>query len=155
MPLRYLDNIRPKSRLGVWIWSPVIVLRVALFAVYAVYVYGAVIAFIAGIPIFTLTAPEGYTSAWAIALAISALLSAIGATSDHWQKLEKWSTLVLSALMLGYVGGVNLVGFLEMDLDRQFAGAIAIIAVILPVTRFIYLAAQSGKKRLIDVIDAG
>lgn len=148
MPTRYLEYVQPKSRLAVWAWSPVIVLRVALVATYFAYVYASVIAFLAGIPVFTLTTPEGYTSVWAVLLGLSAVLAAIGSITDRWRTLEKWATLVLSALLLAYIGGLNLVGFVEGDLDRQFIGAIAFIAGILPMTRFVYLAAQSGKKKI-------
>lgn len=147
MPFRYLDNVHPRSRWAVWAWSPVIVLRIALVGVYLGFVYASVIAFIAGVPVFMLTAPEGYTSVWAILLGTSAVLSVVGSVTDRWQQLEKWASLVLSAMMLAYVGGLNGVGFVEGDLDRQFVGAIAFIAFILPAVRFVYLAAQSGKRK--------
>jgi hypothetical protein len=147
MPTRYLDLVNPKSKLAVWAWSPIIVLRVALVATYMVFVYAAVIAFLAGVPIFDLTTPPGWTPVWAFLLGVSALLAAIGSIADRWQKLERWATLGLSAMMFAYIGGLNIVGWVERDLDRQFIGAIAIIAAILPFTRFVYLAAQSGKIR--------
>ena len=147
MPTRYLQNVNTKSRLAMWVRSPVIVLRVALVVTYVLYVYASIIAFIAGIPVFKLTTPEGYTSVWAVLLGSSAIVAAIGSTTDRWQALERWASLVLSALLLTYIGGLNLVGFIEGDLDRQFIGAVALIAGILPITRFVYLAAQSGKKK--------
>lgn len=155
MPTRYLNVIRPKSRLAVWIWSPVIVLRIALFLVYIVYIYAAGIAVVAGIPIFAQTAPGAYTVMWAIGLGVSAAVSAIGAVNDKWQPIEKWGTLVLSALMLGYAGTLNIVGFMDGDIGRQFVGTIATIALILPATRFVYLAAQSGKTRVNHAVPPG
>lgn len=141
----------PKTRIGVWAWSPVIVLRVALVATYLMYVYASVIAFVAGVPIFNITTPQGYASIWAGVLGVSALVSAIGSLTDRWQKVEKWASLALSAMVLGYVGGLNLMGWLSGDLNRQFVGAIALIAGILPFTRFVYLAAQSGKRKPTNV----
>ena len=123
-------------------------MRVALVITYVLYVYASIIAFISGIPVFKLTTPEGYTSVWAVLLGASAIVAAIGSTTDRWQALERWASLALSALLLTYIGGLNLVGFIEGDLDRQFTGAVALIAGILPITRFVYLAAQSGKKHL-------
>ena len=76
MPTRYLQNVNPKSRLAMWVWSPVIVLRVALVITYVLYVYASIIAFIAGIPVFKLTTPEGYTSVWAVLLGSSAIVAA-------------------------------------------------------------------------------
>lgn len=147
VPLSYLEHVHPKSKWAVWAWSPVIVLRVALVGVYIGYIYASVIAFIAGVPVFRLTAPEGYTSIWAVFLGASSILAAIGSVTDRWQQLEKWASLGLASMMGAYVGGLNGVGFVEGDLDRQFIGAIAFIAFILPAVRFVYLAAQSGKRR--------
>lgn len=143
---------KQRSRFAIWAWSPIIVLRIALFGVYAGLAYASVIAFIAGVPVFDLTTPEGYTSIWAVLLGTSAVLAAVGATTQRWEPLEKWASLALSSFMMTYVGALNLVGFVEHDLNRQFIGAISIVAVILPVCRFIYLAAQTGKRKLKDVL---
>jgi len=151
MPTRYLDYIDPKSRLSIWAWSPVVVLRVALALTYIMYVYAAVIAFIAGVPVLDLTTPNGYLPVWAAILGISALVSAVGSLTDRWQQVEKWASLGVSAMMLAYLGGLNLMGWIESDLTRQFVGTIAIIASILPFTRFVYLAAQTGKRKIINV----
>lgn len=138
---------RQMTALEQWAWSPVIVLRVALVIVYLLYVYGGVIAFIAGIPIFTLLAPEGYTSLWAAALVPAAVVAAVGSLAERWENIEKWAALALTALQSGYVVGVNAVGFAGGDLTRQYVGVLSVIAIVLPATRFVYLAAQSGKKR--------
>lgn len=151
MPTRYLDVIQPKTKFAMWAWSPVIVLRVSLVATYLGYVYAAIIAFMVGVPVFDLTTPPGWTPVWAVLLGISAMLSAVGSVTDRWQRLERWATLVLSALLLAYVGGLNIVGYIERDLDRLFVGAVAGVAAILPVARFVYLAAQSGKRRIKNV----
>ena len=138
--------VRQKNRFTAWAWSPIIVLRVSLVATYLVWVFASAIAFIDGVPIFNLTTPQGWTPVWATVLGTSAIVSAIGSLADRWQKLEKWSSMVLSAMILTYVISLNSAAWLEGDLTREFAGAIAIIAAILPVTRFVYLAAQTGKK---------
>ena len=116
-------------------------------ASYLISVYASVWAFIAGVPVFTLTTPEWYTSVWAILLGASAVLSAIGSITDRWQLLEKWASLVLSALWLTYVGGLTGVSFAEGDADRQFIAAAFLTLLVLPVARFVYLAAQSGKTK--------
>lgn len=139
---------RLRARFETWAWSEIIVIRVALVATYLVYFYASIIAFIAGIPIFSLVAWEGYTSIWATALGISALVTAIGALAERWEKVEKWGSLALCATMFAYTGSLNVIGFIAGDLDRQFIGAVSLIAMILPLTRFIYLAAQTGKKRV-------
>ena len=145
MPTRYLQNVPQDTAFAIWAWSPVIVLRVSLFLVYAGFVYSAVVAFIAGVPVFDLTTPSGYQPVWAVILGVSALVSAIGATTDRWQALERWSSLVLSAMMMTYVGALFGIAYAEGDPNRHFAAGIATIALVLPATRFVYLAAQSGK----------
>lgn len=145
--------IRKPTKFETWAWSPIIVLRVALVMTYLLYVYAAAIAFIAGIPIFSLLAPEGYTSIWAALLGPSALLSAVGALSDRWHRTEKWAAMVLTCLLLGYTGSLNIVAYASSDISRQFVGAIALIALVLPGTRFVYLASQTGKTRATDATD--
>jgi hypothetical protein len=147
VPTRYLQVVQPKSKLAVWAWSPVIVLRIALVSTYMFYVYASVIAFLVGVPLFELTTPRGWTAIWAILLGASGVVAAVGSLSDRWQMTEKWATMCLSALILSYIIPMNILGFLAHDLNRQFVGIIALIAGLLPITRFIYLAAQSGKKK--------
>jgi hypothetical protein len=151
MPTRYLEIVAPKTRVGIWAWSPVVVLRVALASTYLMYVYAAIIGFISGVPVLDLTTPSGYLPIWSTILGVSALVSAVGSLTDRWQQVEKWASLGVSAMMLAYFGGLNLMGWIENDLNRQFVGTIAIIASILPITRFVYLAAQTGKRKLINV----
>lgn len=145
MPTRYLQVIRPKSRLANWAWGPVIMLRIALVLTYLAYVYCSVVAFIAGVPILSFNSLPGYLPVWAALLGISAIVSAVGSLTDRWQKIERWATLVLSAMLLAYMGGLNISAWIEHDINRKFVGGIAVIASILPVARYIYLAAQSGK----------
>lgn len=147
MPTRYMQNVNPQGRFAIWAWSPVIVLRVALVAGYLISVYASTWAFIAGVPVFRLTAPEGYAPVWAVLLGTSAVVAAVGSTTDRWQKVEKWATAVLSVMWAAYVIGMNVVGFALGDLDRQFLGSALLGLLVLPVTRFVYLAAQSGKKK--------
>lgn len=147
MPLRYLDFVRPKSRVAIWAWAPVIVLRFALVATYVLYIYASVQAFLYGIPIFTLATPAGYTAVWATLLGGVAVLGAIGALDDKLQKLEMWASLGMSALLFAYIVGLNSAAYIEGDQARQFIGTIAVIAAVLPFARCVYLIAQSGKKK--------
>lgn len=137
-----------RNRFAIWAWSPIIVLRVSLLATYLGWVYASAVGFLTGIPIFDLTTPEGWTPIWAVILGTSAVIAGIGSISDRWHLVEKWASLFLSAMIFAYVGSLNLVAWLEGDLARQFVGAVAFIASILPVTRFVYLAAQSGKRHV-------
>lgn len=144
--LRARKAVRRRSAFEVWAWSPVIVLRIALVITYLLYVYFAVISFIAGVPVFALTTPEGYTSVWAVLLGVSAAVACIGSISDHWSRIELAGAIGISVLMLAYVGGLNIVGFASHDINRQAVGGSTAIAFVLPMVRLIYLAAQVGKK---------
>jgi hypothetical protein len=138
---------RIPTKFEVWAWSPVIVLRIALVVTYLLYINFAVRSMIAGIPVFTLTAPAGYTLIWGALLAIAATTSAVGAIDDRWNGVERWASLALSSLMFAYVGAMNLVAFVSGDVNRQAVGAAVAIGLVLPVCRFVYLAAQAGKKK--------
>ena len=147
LQVRKAAAVRQRSALHTWAWSPVIVLRIALVASYAGFVYSAVVAFIVGVPLFDLLGfVDGYTSVWAVLLGISAILCTFAAVHDKYQPLEKWASLILMAMMSCYVIGMNIVAYAEGDLTRMFVGGIGFIAWVLPATRFGYLAAQTGKK---------
>lgn len=138
---------RTPTRFEVWAWSPIVVLRVALVTTYLLYVYFGIISFIAGIPAFTLTAPQGYTSVWATLLVVASVISAVGAIEDRWNRVERWASLALSSLMLGYVGTINVIAWISGLVDRQAVAAAVAIGFVLPVCRFVYLASQAGKKK--------
>ncbi len=139
---------RQRSAFETWAWSPVIVLRIALVIIYLGYVYASIIAFLVGIPIFDLLRlGPGYTSVWALLIGASSLLAAIGSLREPWERrVEKWAAMLMACLLLLYVGGMNLQAYGEGDLRRMFVGAIAFIAWVLPTIRFVYLAAQTGKR---------
>lgn len=147
MPVSPEAPLTVLERLQVWAWSPIIVLRVALLITYGLYVYFAVISFIAGVPVFNLTTPEGYTPVWAVLLGIAALIAAIGSIADRWNHWERWASLVVSSLMLTYVGSLNAIAFIAGDVTRQAVGGAVAIGLVLPMCRFFWLASQAGKKR--------
>jgi hypothetical protein len=139
---------RQRNRFATWAWSPIIVLRVALVSTYMLYIYAALIAFRSGVPIFEDTTPHAWRAVWASILGVSAIIAAIGSLDDRWHQWEKWASMSVSAMMGSYVIALNLAGYVDGDLARQFVGVIALIASVLPITRFVYLAAQSGKKHV-------
>lgn len=138
---------RHPTRFELWAWAPVIVLRIALVATYLLGVALAVMAFIAGVPVFDLTAPHGYAAPWAVMLGISAILAAIGGLHDGWAKLELWAALGFFALALGYVVPIYVIAFTTGDLNRQTVAVAVTFMLILPASRFGWLAAQSGRKK--------
>jgi hypothetical protein len=139
---------KQRGRFAIWAWSPIIVLRVALVATYLLYIYAALIAFRSGVPIFENTTPHGWRIVWSTILGVSAIIAAVGSLDDRWRHWEKWASMCVSAMMASYIIALNMAGYLNGDLARQFVGVISLIAAVLPITRFVYLAAQSGKKHV-------
>ena len=138
---------KPLSRFHLWAWSPIIVLRVALVVTYLLYIYSGVVAIVFGIPVFALTAVDGYAPLWGVLMCVAAVVSAVGALTDRWQVWERWASLALSSLMLTYAAALNVIAWFEHDSTRMFVGAVAVIALVLPICRFSFLAAQAGKKK--------
>lgn len=148
LQVRRAASARQRSALHTWAWSPVIVLRIALVIVYAAYVYASVIALLVGIPIFDLLDfGPGYTAIWAVLLGLSSMLAWVGSLGQKFEQIEKWAAMGMFCLLLAYVGGLNLQAYGMGDLTRMFIGVIAFIAMVLPAVRFVYLAAQTGKKK--------
>lgn len=147
MPTRYLQVVHPRSRFARWAWGPTIVLRIALVGSYIIAVYAATLAFIAGVPVFDLTTPAGYTVFWATLMGGSALVAAVASINDKWQRVEKWAALFVVSTLLTYVFALTGVAFGEHDITRQFVSAVAGGWSLLFTTRFVYLAAQTGKIR--------
>jgi len=146
LPAAPLKPRRP-TRFELWAWGPVIVLRFALVATYLLYVYFAAISFVAGVPAFNLTTFPGYTSVWAFVMGTGAVVAAIGSITDRWEHVEKWGALAVAAMMLGYVGTIHVIGFVTGDINRQAVAAALTIGLVLPAVRFVWLAAQTGKKK--------
>lgn len=141
-----LPSPRQPTKFEVWAWGPVVVLRFALVSTYMLYIYFAAISFIAGVPAFSLTTIPGYTPVWAFIMGTGAVIAAIGSTADKWEHIEKWGALAVTAMMLGYVGTIHVIGFVTGDINRQAVAAALTLGLVLPAVRFVWLAAQTGKK---------
>ncbi len=149
-PPRSRRPMRHQSRLEAWAtswpWSQIALYRVTLVAAYLLHIGFAAMAFYAGLPIFRLTAPDGYTRVWAIMLAIAALTSALGALADQLRVIERWSSLAVLALTLGYVVPLYEVGFLMNDANRQAVAVAATFMLLIPLSRFMWLASRAGRR---------
>jgi hypothetical protein len=143
---RSVRSPRRRTPFEVWAWSPVSILRVALVITYLIVVGFAVTSFIAGVPVFELTTPVGYTAPWAVLLCASAIAAAIGAVNDHWRQLERWASLMVTNLLLPYVAALHIIGYISGDPNRQAVSWVALGLLVLPLTRFLWLASQAGKK---------
>lgn len=141
-----LRRPRRPSKLEVWAWGPVIVLRAALLVTYLLHCYLAAMSFVAGVPAFSLTTFPGYTSVWAVIMGTGAVVAAVGSLTDRWEQAEKWGALAVFSMMLGYVGTIHVLAFASGDINRQAVAAGLSIVLVLPAVRFVYLAAQTGKR---------
>ena len=127
-----------------WPEAPVVLPRLTLVIVYLLCVYDGILSILAGVPIFDVTQPVGYSAIWGALLAVSALLSAIFATTPRWERLERWSCLAVWSLLLAYVGALNFVAFVSADLDRYVVGGVAVGFFLIPFSRFLHLASKAG-----------
>jgi hypothetical protein len=145
---RVLPGIpKQPSWLARWASEEVAMLRISLVLVYLGFINLAVASLRAGVPAFTLTAPDYYTPIWALLLAIAGLVAAIASTTDRWQAIERWAALGVTALMGAYVGTITILGFFQGDANRQAVASGLGIAFVTPALRFLWLALQAGKRK--------
>ena len=127
-----------------WSRSPIVIPRWVLTLKYFLFVCVGVTVYVASSPSLDITTWAGYTPFWSIALMTSGLLSMIGSTSPQLEVLERWSVLVLTALLVGYAfAPVSLV--LAGDADRASYSVIAICLSLLPGSRAAMLIHRTGK----------
>lgn len=144
---------RTRSRVEEWAWSPVVVLRVGLVALYAINVYVAIVAFLAGVPVFTRTTPDGWQITWAVALMLSALIAAICVSIDEpahrHSKALRWAEMISAAGVFVLAGtysvALHVVGFGSGDQNRQVVAAVSVALFVLPFVRFLWLTSQLGR----------
>lgn len=140
---------RIPTRFERWAWSPISAYRLGLTLSYIGIVYFGVSAFIAGIPAFTIAAPEGWTPVWAAVLVIGGAAASIGSVTgtklfERIETLGAWGlfltlgTYAATLLSLAYGGG---------DVTRAAAGA-GFTALAIPVfVRLLWLMSQFGRKK--------
>lgn len=135
---------RVPSRLEAWAWSEIPAYRLGLFLGYVVLVYIGVSALIAGVPIFDLTAPEGYVVFWGPALALSGIAGAAGSIRDtpRYRAIELPGAWIASVLLVGYAGPLLTVAYGTGDPNRAAIGAVLVGLTIPPVIRMLWLQAK-------------
>lgn len=143
---QYFRDTQGKFR--TWAWSPVIVVRIALAVSYLLTIAMAVTGlFAAYLPSFH---ESGVANAWwwSGGLVVFATAALLGSTRDKWQSLEKWASLGVLAGQALYVSAVLVAGSLTNNLAATTAGLGLMGMMILPLSRFLWLASRAGRKVL-------
>lgn len=143
--LQHHRHRRQYTRFEAWAWSPVNLFRVALVSSYIIAIGFASMAGVAGVPIFKATGAEDFTVPWAVILAVSSLVAAIGAIDDRWRKMEMWAALGVLVCHFSYVVPIYVVGFFAGDVNRQAVAVALTQIIVLPLSRFAWLASRAGR----------
>lgn len=135
-----------RTRIRSWSATPIVIPRGALIFKYFLFAYFGAVSGLVGVPIFSLTAPVGYAVIWGALMLCAGSFGVYGSWIDdpRHETIEKWAVLVISSLMLPYVGSLNAVAFVSHDGGRQALAAGVTIILVIPITRFLSLARKSG-----------
>lgn len=145
---------RPRGKpLGVslraWASSQVAAYRVGLVMGYVVMMYFGTSAFIAGIPVFEFTTPEGWTPVWAGAVTVGGLIAGIGAIKAGtepltreirvFNRIELVGAILLFLTLFTYAFILLLIGYQYGDAGRASVGAGFVALGVHPTVRMLWL----------------
>lgn len=116
-----------RETLAKWRLEPIVVPRWALMLMYAGFVVLGVVASVSGIPTLDLTTPTGYTTPYGVAVALSAVVTLIGATRDQRRNVELAGALLLSSLLTVYWVSATMITLLG---DPRRAGLAVLICMV-------------------------
>lgn len=140
--------VRKLTRFERWAWSPVVSFQIGLTAGYLGMIFFGVSAFIANIPVFEETAPDGWSQYWGAALVTGGILGAIGSIDRHkvFEMVELFGAAATSLSVGTYALSLLFMAYTTGDNDRA-AIAAAMVALTLPVlVRTLWLSSQSLRK---------
>ena len=139
---------RGLSKFEIWAWSPVISFQVGLTAGYLAMIYFGVSAWLAQIPAFRHTAPNGWSIWWAIALTFGAILASIGSVSrQRWFEVAELVGSALITLTVGSYAAVLLfLAYAGHIVGQAAAGAGFVVLTVPVLVRMLWLASQSLRK---------
>jgi len=128
-----------------WRLNTIIIPRWVLTLKYVFFMFVGLTVYIASSPSLDITAGSGYTPIWALCLIAAAAASTVGSISDRLEVLERWSVLLLSALLIGYaMAPISLV--FAGDHDKAAYSVLAITLSLLPIARTAQLIRRTGTK---------
>ena len=144
------------ARLGSWATTPFVILRIGLVAMYAISVYVATMALIAGVPVFDEAGrtPSGFSTAWGVGLLVTAAIATLCVSFDDpvlsrrtiWRWAELASSGMTWVLTGTYTISLHIVAYDTGDQGRQVVAAVALGLFVIPFLRFLQLASQLGRK---------
>lgn len=139
---------RMPTRFEVWAWSPVISFQVGLTATYVAMIYFGVSAFIAEVPAFRDTAPDGWSIYWATALVIGSIFASFGSISrmKWFERAELFGATLISLTVGSYAAVTLFLAYIVGDADRATSGAGFVVLAIPTLVRMMWLASQSLRK---------
>lgn len=139
---------RMPSRFELWAWSPVVSFQIGLTASYLGMIYFGVSAYLANPPVFDLTAPDGWATAWSIALMLGGALGAIGSINRKlwFERLELLGSSLGSLTIGSYACILLFLAYAQDDASRAAVGA-GMVALMAPIlVRAFWLASQTLRK---------
>lgn len=135
-----------RTRIKHWAWTGILVPRWAFIIQYLLFVYWGFMAMLAGIPAFDITAPPGWATVWGSIMVVAGGVSAYCVTRANLEKVERWSVGVLCILSMTYIGSLNVLAYASGNANYQALAAGISLLFVFPLARFLYLAAQAGKR---------
>lgn len=139
---------RALTRFEKWAWSPITAYRIGLTISYIGAIYFGVSAFIAGIPAFEQTAPQGWTVWWASLVSLGGATAAIGSVSDSkwFRRVELVGSWTLFLTLAVYATVLLFLAYGQGDAARAAVGAGFVALGVTPGVRMLWLMSQLGRK---------
>ena len=139
---------RRVSRFERWALSPVEAYRVGLTITYIATIYFGISAFIAGVPVFELTAPRGWTPIWALVVILGGIAGTFGTFGDSklFTRVELGGAWALFIALGTYAGVLLFIAYGTGDVDRAAAGAGFVVLGATPGVRLLWLMAQAHRR---------
>lgn len=147
--IRLLRIPREPTRFERWAWSPILAYRLGLTLGYLTTIYFGISAFIAGIPAFQITAPEGWTPIWSAILIVGGIIATAGSIADGhvFRRVELVGAWTLFLTLGGYAVVLLILAYGSGDAGRAAVGAGFVWLGVQPGVRMLWLMSQLGRKR--------
>lgn len=135
---------RKQSSFEQWAWTEIPAYRLGLLLSYSFSVYFGISALIAGIPIFEIGAPTGWTTFQAIAILIAGPLGVLGIVQDTlwFRRVELAAATILSLAVFSYAATMLYIAYATEDMGRVSNGAALMWLATGPIVRMFWLIAQ-------------
>jgi len=140
---------RSQTWFGRWALSQVAAYRYGLVLTYVGMIYFGASAFAAGIPVFDITAPHGWTPVWSSVVMVGGFIAAIGSLRageepitkviKRFNRTELVGSIMLFLTLGTYAFVMLYLGYGHADISRQAVGAGFVALGIHPTIRMIWL----------------